>query len=395
MLCKAVESGTEFSFVCDTTKISNVISKIINVTSFSKSSEDEKQHVIISYGGKLYVVGYSPETFVVLEVDGVDTNGQSSFGFSPQTILGIIKNRKDLKFTYDGKRLRFEAVKGKYTADLNTVEITKAQANYINSRLKPQKGSEQNIEPETLDKIRSGVKYTDLTNFYNKDEKPLCFIRQSKSDLKICSFDNFHIAQYTTKVSSENSFSLPISTDVFRLMDKFIAEEKEKNAKFCIRSNSFEVTGSKFLISLPPVQVDDSSYTKVDTFLKGLKSSIGRLKFSSSGVDTVNNMFTIAKEDSRLTMKVSSGIINISLSTEEGTISDSFESFVELLNDIKSLEFKIDPRIFADLFKKVNKGDIPIYLYSKKNAGTSSCFVIRNRPDDDSKLVLIGTYYEQ
>lgn len=398
MLCKATESGTEFGFSCDSAKLVNVINKVLNVTTFSKSSEDEKQHLIISYRGGLYVAGYSPETFVIMRVDGVETDADSSFGFIPKTVLGLIKNRKEMEFLYDGSRLTFKAVKGRYKADIVTLEITDTQLPYLNAKMKAKKSAEQFLDSATLEKIRVGVALADIKNVYNKDDKPLCHIKLSKRVLKIGSFDNHHFVQYTTRVDSADNFKLSISTDAFRLVDKFIAEEKDTNAEFSIRSNSFEVRGDNYIISLPPIQVEDNAFDTIDIYVKGLKPPIGKLKFNSSGIDTINNMFTLAKEDSRLTMAAYNETqkVSISLNTEEGNVSDAFKSSVVELDGVSKFEFKVNPSIFADLFGKINrKKDLPISLYAKVNKGSTSCFVIRDRPDENSKLLLLGTYYEQ
>lgn len=397
MFCKATESGKEFYFICEPQRLSSVINKVCNVTGFSKSSEDEKQHIFISYDNKLYVAGISPETFVVMCLENVETNGNSSFGFIPKNVLGLIKNRKTMKFTYDGSRLNIQEAKGKYKASVVTMEITETQLPYINSRMKT-RNSEQTIDPQTLERIRIGVDYADIYNVYNKEDKPLCHIQCTKSTLKIGSFDNHHFVQYVSSIETKDDFSLSISTDAFKLVDKFIAEEKETNANFSIRSNSFEVHSKNFIIGLPPIQSDSDSFNIIDLYVKGLKPPIGKFKFSSDGIATVNNMFTIARDDSRLTVIVNSETkkIGMSISTEEGSISDSFSSSVVELDKISRFEFKINPSIFADLFKKVSdKKDLPISLYAKQNKGSTSCFVIKTRPDENSKLLLLGTYYEK
>lgn len=395
--CKVTESGPSFSFISDTSKVTNAINKVVNVTSFSKCSENEKQHLIVAYNSELFVLGYSPETFVVVRVEGVVTDKDASFGFVPKTVLGLIKNRKELSFTYDGSRLTLKAIQGQYSADLTTTEITSSQLPFINAKLKPKKEAEQSLDALTLAKIRTGVNYADITNAYNKDEKPLCHIKLEKKELKIGAFDNHHFVQYTTKVNSTDSFKISMSTEVFKLVDKFIADEKDTDSDFSIRSNSFEVRGTNYTISLPPIQVEDSAFNTIDIYVKGLKAPVGKLKFNSSGIDTVDNMFTLAKTDSRLTMCVyDNNKVSISLKTEEGSISDAFKSSLVELTGMDKFQFMVNPTIFSDLFNKIDKKqDLPIQLYAKLNNGTSSCFIIRNRPDEDSKLLLLGTYYEQ
>lgn len=384
----------DFGFVCDSGKISSAIAKTVAVTNFSNSSDNEKHHLLVSYKGQLFVIGYSSETFIVLNVEGVETTTDGSCGFVPSVLQGLIKNRKELDFSFANGRLSFKATKGKYSGSIITDAVTEDQLPYIKRMMKIKSESGGSISGDLLEEIRKGVKYADLKDYYN-DEQILCAIRVKKGVLDVSAHDNFHMSYYKSETKSKGSFELAIPVVTFKLIDKFISDEKE-DADFHLDNKQFKIVGKSYMISLPPVQVDDEYFDRVPGYIKTLSNPLAQLKFNSEAVRTVDNMFTIADEDTRLSLSVAdTGKVDISLATESGKIADAFKSKSVKLDGEKKVSFMIDPRIFADLFDKVRDlKDVPMRLFSKRNKGVSSCFMISGSTKT-SKIFMVGTYYEE
>lgn len=386
-----VTPKSKFSFECNAKTLSAAISKAVAISSFGNSGDSEKHHFIIAHKKQLYVIGYSSETFICVEV-GAEVSGNGAFGFVPQILNGLIKNRNDLKFTFD-KHLTIKAAKGKYSANLNTLDVNDDHIPHIHRELRfKSKSSASSMSGPLLERVRQGIRLTDLKDYYN-DEQILSAIRVRKNVLDISSHDNFHMAYFRTKVKAENDFELAIPVMTFKLLDKFISDEKEE-ADFFLDSKSLRITGKTYMVSLPPVQVDSDYFDRVPGYIKSLERPIAQLKFSGKAISTVDNMFTISEEESRLALSVSpKGTVSLSLSTENGKISDAFKTDVGKLDE--KLDFMIDPRIFADLFGKTrDRKEVPMRLFSKRNKGVSSCFIL-DASAEQTKAYLVGTYYEE
>jgi hypothetical protein len=391
--CEIDSSTSEFSFTCDTSSLTKAITKATNVTSFSKCLENDIHHIIVAHEGNMFVIGYSSETFSLFHVVGISTDGDGAFEFEPKKLLGLIKNRSVMEYEFKQGRLNFKVTKGKYKGDLVTTSIDTDRVHTLNQRLK--KCSTQSdgsaLSGPVLETLRKAMRMTHLKDFYG-DDQIVCMIRAKKGIIDVSSFDNFHMAYYKAKTKSKDSFKLALPVVMFNLIDRFISDEGE-DAQFVMGSKQFSVMGNTYIISLPPIQVDDEAFDQVPTYLKSLKEPQAELTFTGEGIKTVDNMFTISDAESKLVMEVKTkGQVRISMSTDSGKISDAFKTDVKGSEDMSLM---IDPRVFSDLFDKVRQDkEIPLKLYGKKNKGVTSCFQICSS-SKNAKLTLVGTYYDE
>jgi len=389
-----VKTNSDFGFVCESKKLSASIAKALVVSSFSNSGEDDKHHMLVSSDGNLYVIGYSSETFILLQVPDVKTDGNGSLEFVPNILQGLVKNRNELAFSFSKGRLEFKATQGKYAGSINTNTVDEDQLPHLKRMMQVKSKSGGSISGVMLEEIRKGVKCADLKDYYN-DEQILCAIRVRDGSLDVSSHDNFHMSYYKSEVDTADNFSLAVPVVTFKLIDKFISDEKE-DADFHLDNKQFKIVGKSYMISLPPVQVDEDYFDRVPGYIKTLKNPLVEMKFNSDAIQTVDNMFTISDDDTRLTLTVNrNGKVDIALATDNGKISDAFVSKGVKIDGEKEVAFMIDPRIFADLFGKVrDRKEVPMRLFSKRNKGVSSCFMI-SASTKTTKAFLVGTYYEE
>jgi len=390
--CVLTESKSSFEFTCDSALLSKAITKIVTVADFSKGSEDKSVCILASYKGALFVIGYSTETFSAFQVSDVKTNTDGSFQFTPKTLLGLIKNRSELKFKYDKGRLHFSAVKGKYSGDIATSATPAEGIHVVNSKLKNEKHKSTTVTGALLNTLRDAMKACNLSNFYNSD--PInCLIRAKDGKLDVSSFDNFHMSYYRATVPSESHFKMAIPINMFNLIDRFTATEGE-DVEFVIGQKQFIAFGKTYIISLPPIQMDDNLYSQVPGYIKNLTKPAATLIFKEAGIKTVGNMFTISDENSKLMMKIGSGRVDISLSNENGTVQDAFKTEAKLDTKSGSLLALIDPRVFSDLFNKCSSSEVPMSFFQRTNKGKSSAFLVTNHTKT-AKSYLVGTYSEE
>jgi hypothetical protein len=390
-----VSVGKDFGFTVDSASLVKAVSRAELVTSkLSSSTEFEKKHLIFAYKERVFVVGYSSDTFIVFHVQGAKADDDGAFGYDPKLLVGVIKNRKEMTFTFEKGHLCFAALKGKYNGSIETLEIGEDQLPFLDRSMLDKSEDHKPLSSEMLASVREGINIVDLKDHYNK-EKIICGIRLNAGVLDISAYDNYHMAYYRTEVGFTDSFTLALPVETFKLIDKFISEEENPSSRFHMTNKELRITSSSFIIVLPPIQVDENYFDAVPEYVKSLTEPVAEVPFTQSAMRTADNMFTLATDETRLSLKIQdTGRVDLSLITEQGKISDAF-MFRDLTCTIPSLTAFIDPRIFDDLFKKVaSKEVIKVRFFRRRNKGVSACFMI-SASTKKVRSYLIGTYHEE
>lgn len=398
MKLKIADSTNKMSFTASTSDIKAALSKVEGVTNYSSVSDIEKSFVLCVSQSNVYIIGYSPETFVLVKIKATDVSAKSSsFEFVPSILSGLIAGRADLNFEYDGSRLKLTAVKGKYSCELLTKPITDDQLPRINKALHVNEDKAKSLDSKTLTTLREGIRYAELKDVYAESGKGslLCLITLSKGELTVDAFDNFHLSSYRATVKSKEAFRLAVSEASFALIDKFLVQEDIK-ADFFVSDTGLRVQNDDFVVVLPPIQVDQEQYNLVSNYLKTLHKPSITFAMSKDAISTVNNMLTLAGKDSRFEFALApTGVLKLSLSVDGGDVHDAFKCKEFNMGKSKGFKFKVDPRLFVDLFRKL-KGEsaYPVELhFSKDDEDASSCFVTRCDVGEKAKLILLGTYH--
>lgn len=393
--CVIAESKSSFSFTCDSSKLAKAITKVVTVADFSKGNEDKAVHLIAAYKGALFLIGYSTETFSAFQIEGVKTSGDGSFAFTSKTLLGLIKNRAELEFKFDKGRLHFAAIKGKYSGDIAAIATPPEAVILVNKSLKIEKQKTTTVTGDLLKVLREALKSCNLTNLFEVGDPINCQIRAKDGILDVSAYDNVHVAYFKSKIDSKANFKMSLPINMFNLIDRFTSTEGEQ-VEFILGSKAFVAFGDSYIISLPPVQVEDAVYEMAINYIKMLKDPVAELVFKEDGIKTVDNMFTIADESSKLALTISNkGKAQISLSNDSGTIVDEFKTDAKVKGKSDKLTAMIDPRVFGDLFGKCSGKEVPMTLYAGKDKNVSSAFMITAHTKG-TKTYLIGSYeYEK
>ena len=395
MKAKIQNPGNSFSFVCDAARMAEALTRVLSVTAFSSASEGEKHHVMMAYKGGVYIVGYSPETFVAvqLKVDDKPTTS-GCFEFDISALQGLIKRRAGLEFIYNNNSLTLKALKGKYTCELKTIEVTQEIIPRINKSLNSQAEGDS-LSAAELHSLKDAVAHCSINEIYleEKDKSLLCYITFNKGIMTVSAMDNFHMAHYKAKVKSKSKFRLALSSSMFTLISKFVSEESEE-ATFSLSSKGLVVGGNNFLVTLPPTQVEDSHFELVPMFLKQNSKGVCEFTLPQTAFDTIDNMKSLAKNDEKFIFALNEkGVVKLTIETDNGIVSDAFKA--KDSTNTKKRKWNIDPRIFFDLYKKIRtlKTDIPMSLHGSANGSDSSAFFItRMKLSKTSSVTLVGTY---
>lgn len=407
MKLKITTTGQTVSFVVNATDLMKAITNLEQVTKFSDAAEMEKGYVIAVSKKKVYWMAYSPQTFVAVQVPAAEvSSGESSFCFNPQVIIGLLKGRNEIKFEHNGSSLTIDETKGNYNCTLVTKPVAKDLVPRLNRDLAV-KPSGTVLDPESLESLREGIRSSELTNLYalSASEKSLmCYITLNRGRLSVDSFDNFHIAAYRARIESDAKFRLALPGSTFSMVEKFMESDGSsgQDLDFSISPEGLTVIGKTFVLSLPSTQANSSNYEMVPHFLKTLKNPKATFSLAKAAVSTVSNMSSLASsqtagETARFEFKISkSGMVRLSINTDSGDVQDTLKA-EEYTNQTGSqIVFKVDPRMFLDLFRKLKTGGpYPVELYfSDDDEEQSSFFVTKDTLESGARLTLLGTFHE-
>lgn len=372
------------SFTAHAKELQSSISKVMSITQFVDCLDTERKHALIVANGQAYVAGITPDAFACIKIADSTSDQEGSLIFDPSTVQGLLKGRDVLSVTGDKSQVSFSALKGKYNAKTELVVLDEADVVRIQSVFESPKAKK--LKNAVISAIRTGIKAAELTNFYS-DEVILAFVKVGEKGVTIECADNFHVSCYQDKTPSDAKFRLAIPVKTFALIDKFIGDE---DAQFSLDGSQLCVKGKGFTVSLPETQADDAFFDLVPQYLKSLGEPKTKLKFKADSLKTVENMFAIITEDTKMAFAVGGKSVEIRMTTRSGEVNDAFKA--EVAGEKRTAH--IDPRIMNDLFKKVKGDEIPMEFFVGKK-GTSSCFRIVSKQSDTARLTQIGTFYDE
>lgn len=375
----------QLSFTAKVKDLQSAIQKVLSITSFVDCLDTERQIAMIVSGKKAYIAGITPDAFacVTIETSAADKDG--ALMFDPVIVQGLIKGRDELSITGDKSNLILTAVKGKYSATTEIVLLEEADTLRIADAFEATKAKK--LKSDVIAAIRTGIKAAELTNFYS-DEVILAFVKIGEKGVTVECADNFHVSRYQDKTKSSVSLKFAIPTKTFSIIDRFIGET---DAQFALDGQQLRVQGEGYVVSLPETQVEAEMYDLVPQYLASLKNPKTVLKFNPEAMKTVENMFAIITDDTRMAFGVSSKAVKVSMTTKSGSVTDAFKA--EISGETRTVH--IDPRIFNDLFKKVSGKEVPMEFFGDQKKGSSACFRLVSNPSKSARLTQIGTFYDE
>jgi len=380
-----VTNKPNLSFTANAKDIQQAIQKVMTITQFVDCLDTERRHILLVSGKHTYVLGLTPDAFASVRVQNAEAVADGAIVFDTAVVQGLIKGRDALKVSVEKGKLLLSAVKGRYSASIEHALLDEADVERIKNAVEASKAKK--LSKDVITSIRTGIKATELTNFYS-DETILAYVKVGEKGVVIECADNFHVACYEEKVESKVKFRFAIPTKTFSLIDRFIGDSE---AEFALDGSQLRVQGEGYIVSLPETQVDPELYELVPAYLKMLKDNhVIKLDLSSAAVKTIDNMFAILNEDTRMEFSVVAKGVKIKLSTKAGYVEDAFKADV----DGKPRTVHIDPRIFNDLIKKVKGDKVPMTFHVMKK-GNASAFKFVSAQGKSARLTQVGTFYDE
>jgi hypothetical protein len=349
MKLKISAAPCKFKFVAESSEMDKAVSKIVAVVTSQGSSAIKGFLIVVSKTGTA-LVGYTPDTYIYVVLRSSVSTGFGCIAFNHQTLQGLIKNRGELEFVYEGKEIAFRATKGKYSGTFNAEQFTDEQASVIDAELNRSESQQDVVMPKSvLTALKEGVNLTAVKDVFTSEALLSYMTLSPKGTLSVSSFDKHHFGLYTAAVDAKGmTFKVALPSSHFNMIDRLAESE---SVKFYVRSESLRIEGDYFAMILPSTQTDEGNYSVISGYLKELdKSTFSCVVETSKLSATVDNLFTllIAKTSAILDLsnKQGSAMLCLKFGSSSGSAGDAIK-----VSDLDSIGMsaKIDPRILKDL----------------------------------------------
>lgn len=333
-----------FSFTTDCKILETVIKKVVSALSSSTGAS----FFIVSSKKKVSVVGMSGDTFAMLAVPNTKADAEGAFGFAPDILTGLIKNRKDMDFAFNGQECNYKQVKGSYKGHIVTLPITGDQQSTCETFITGGKKADTVIPADTISMLKAGLLSTNVKDVYQGSILMSFIILDKKGSLCVSSFDAQHFGMFKLETGVKGlqiRAALPASH--FTLIDQIAAGE---DVKFAITNGSVRVEGVSFTMILPATQAEDSHYDMVENFIASLAKPVFRCTYDMAQLTNLTeNLFTLYNANTTFALSYKDGgtALNVSFTTPSGTASDSMK--VKPSKTSKAFKASVDPRLFKDI----------------------------------------------
>lgn len=351
------EDIKKFSFTMASKDLDAAISRASNVVAAAGSNV--KNFIIASSKGRILLLAYNPDTYVLMQLEG-KADGDGSFGFSPQVLQGIIKNRAEMEFTFNGNECLFKQTKGKYSGNIVTQPVTSDQITIINTKFQAidKKSKEEKklkihapastvLPRSVLDVLKEGIAMTGIKDVYTGAALLSYMHLSEKGVLTVSAFDNHHFGHYKCKVDAGGlTFKAALPSSHFLIIDRMVEGEE---AMFHVMNENIRVEGDNFTLILPSTQTDPKNYDLIASYIKELGKSDFECTYDNDKFTSMaDNLFTLHSVNAafELSHKAKSTNLNVTFNTQNGSGSDAVKVSPTISTDIKA---KIDPRIFRDV----------------------------------------------
>ena len=376
-----------FSFQVAPKVLESALSKAAAVVATSNAPQG-KNFMLEVEDKCLSVLAFSSDTFVRLRVTEAKAKGSGVFGFDVARLQGIIKNRSEMEFNYDGADCAFKVLKGKYEGKFVTLplghDFESLLANFT-KKLKSDSGSNR-LSRDTMEKIRDGLRLTAIKDVYA--DKPLVsYLDMSNNKLTVSTLDTNHFAHFTADVDSKKSFRIALPISHFNVIDKVAQDDKFAEFEAC--NTHLRIQSGAASMILPATQADEETFSLVPQFIKSMKKPTLAASYDHESLCTViDNMFTLYTVNSKLQFSHKEGkpTISVAFSTQSGSASDSIgiKSRIDA-----SFSENVDPRLFKDSLSVLKAQKKVVFAVIAGRA-----LVFKSKISDTAEVVIVTSVSE-
>lgn len=397
------KSKNKFEFNMDAKIMVEAVDKLIAVTGFVSNSSVMRRHMLVSYGGNLFIIGYSSDTNIAIDT-GIEVADSGAFNFEPEVLKGIIKGRGNIQFKYDGTELAMKD--GRFNGVIKTTPVTVDQIPAVNDIFGKGLKRSNGIGSELLSRLREGVQRTRLIDHLDDRQASQIYIDYEDGVLKAITKTRWASSLFECQFEAgkEKPFRMSLTNEVFNVINKVLGDEAEQSASFFISEAGFRVLSKNVVVSLPPVQETEQSsidefYALMDMVNKKKPSGEYQINVRDC-TDTINNLLVLVTEKASgvLRAKFASKGVNLSFSNDNGSVANTF-SYVEQKAEkgkkktksaaVAEQTIQLYPKIFNDLLTNIKLGSFNAKTYAVRGAAKSNVFILTSdHSDADSDIKL-------
>lgn len=376
---KLVEGGT-LEFTASGKDIAAALANILAVTTYVKS--DDSKFIIAATKSGLYLIGSSTDALACIKMRGeVKKPGTIRIAFDVFT--GLLKGRTDMVFKSEKGQLAFKEKKSNFQAQIDIVDFDADDIELVSRQLHDPESVP--MKKDVVAKMRAAIKKVTLQDFYEGKELTVATEFSEKFMTVFC-YDPYHIAVYRTKIKGIKPVRIAMPVKAFNVIDKFMETE---DVSFSTSGGRLRASSDEFIVSIPDTQHDESWFAAPLMYVKHVADMKERasLAFDMNATKSITNMSALTDKDTRMAIQMAGGVVTLSVNGKGGRVSDKFEA--ETTG--KDIDMRVDPRVFMDLFKKLNEDVVVMSIY--KVPGAMSSFMLKAKVNDGN-LTLVGTYDE-
>lgn len=376
---KLIEGGS-IEFSASGKDIAAALAKIIAVTTYVKS--DDSKFLIAATKAGLYLVGASTDALACIKISG-EVKKTGTIRIDYDVVTGLLKARTEMLFKSDKGQLAFKEKKSNFQAQINITEFDADDIELVSRQLHDPESTQ--MKKDVVEKMRAAIKKVMLTDFYEGKELTVVTSFSEKFMTVFC-YDPYHIAVYKAKMKGVEPLRLAMPVKAFNVIDKFMETDE---VSFSTSSGRLRASSPEFIVSIPDTQHDESWFDAPQMYVKHVSEMKERatLTFDMNATKSINNMSALADKDTRMAIQMSGKAVTLSVNGKGGRVSDKFEA----TTSGKDIDMRVDPRVFMDLFKKLNEDSVVMTIY--KVPGAMSSFILKSKVNDGN-LTLVGTYDE-
>lgn len=376
---KLVEGGN-LEFTASGKDMAAALANILAVTTYVKS--DDSKFIIAATKEGLFLIGSSTDALACIKMRGeVKKTGTIRIAFD--VITGLLKTRTDMVFKSEKGQLAFKEKKSQFQAQINIVDFDADDIELVSRQLHDP--ASVPMKKDVVAKMRAAIKKVTLQDFYEGKELTVATEFSEKTMTVFC-YDPYHIAVYKTKIKGITPMRIAMPVKAFNVIDKFMETE---DVSFSTSGGRLRASSEEFIVSIPDTQHDESWFAAPLMYVKHVADMKERasLAFDMNATKSIANMSALTDKDTRMAIQMSGGTVTLSVNGKGGRVSDKFDA--ETTG--KDIDMRVDPRVFMDLFKKLNDDVVVMSIY--KVPGAMSSFMLKAKVNDGN-LTLVGTYDE-
>lgn len=348
--------GAKFSFSVKSQNLVKVLSRVDLVTKFSDADDTlTNVHLVVAYGGDVFIIGRTPDTFIAHHVAEAKADGDGAFNIDPKQLQGLVDKRAEVNLNFDGTAVNITSTTSKYSATFKTKTLASEQIPLVSEGLRHHVNGGNSIPDQLIELLTEGVRCTKIKDCYSPTNPVICRVECTGKELEVTSLTNWHASRFVAKLGkklakSVEPFRFSLSTQMFDLLYRVIDGQ---TAVLSADTTSFAAEADSFVLTLPPIQSSDADYRAVRDYYGSLQKPLIKSMLGPGLGATLSNIgsFVGKKEKPAVTITVGPKRASVSFANDSGNLTDAIKVISTSVKDKHPV--RMDYTVLGEILKHV------------------------------------------